>query len=142
MKHYQLAPGESTDHPGVTVRIRWRGWLHYFVIVTGKHKDERAMICTQCDHDWNEDELLEGGGCPICDSPPGQPNAATLELCFWEALKRCASDDDVPLNLTLRDAADTGSGIELPNPIPSQLWRYMADAHAELHAVAFAENTR
>lgn len=28
------------------------------------------MICTQCGHNWNRDELLEGGGCPICDSAP------------------------------------------------------------------------
>ena len=67
---------------------------------------------------------------------PGQPNASTLELCFWEALKRCAMDDDVPIELRLRSEDDKGSGIELPNPIPPKLWQYMADAHAELRTAA------
>lgn len=69
-------------------------------------------------------------------SEPGQPNAATLELCFWEALKRCAMDEEVPIDVELCSGGDTGSGIELPNPIPSKLWEYMAVAHAELRAAA------
>lgn len=69
-------------------------------------------------------------------SEPGQPNAATLELCFWEALKRCALDEDVPINLALRSDDDTGSGIELPNPIPPKFWEYMASVHAELRTAA------
>lgn len=69
-------------------------------------------------------------------SEPGQPNAATLELCFWEAVMRCARDGDVALELSMRAEDDQGSGIELPNPIPHQLWQYMADAHAELRTAA------
>jgi hypothetical protein len=69
-------------------------------------------------------------------SEPGQPNAATLELCFWEAIKRCALDDEVPLSLVLCDGTEDTSGMTLPNPLPPQLWQYMAAAHAELRAAA------
>jgi hypothetical protein len=69
-------------------------------------------------------------------SEPGQPNAETLEVCFWEAIKRCALDDEVPIAIVVRDSYDDAAGITLPNPIPPQLWQYMAEAHAELRAAA------
>ncbi len=69
-------------------------------------------------------------------SEPGQPNAATLELCFWEAIKRCILDEDVPINVELRSVDDTATGMELPNPIPPKLWEYMAAAHSELRTAA------
>lgn len=69
-------------------------------------------------------------------SEAGQPNAATLELCFWEAIARCVKDEDVPISLEVCNGDETGRGITLPNPLPTQLWQYMAAAHAELRCAA------
>lgn len=92
-----------------------------------------VWTCPDCGMNWTEQRTP----CP-CSRPEesGQPNASTLELCFWEAVLRCALDENVPINLSMCSDNDAGSGIELPNPIPPQLWQYMADAHAELRASA------
>lgn len=66
---------------------------------------------------------------------PGQPNAAVLELCFWEALKRCAADEGVPLQVVSCDGDDDG-GISFGPRMPAEFWQYMETALDELREAA------
>jgi hypothetical protein len=93
--------------------------------------DVDGWTCPNCQMNWTEQPMQ----CPCVNPEPGQPNAATLELCFWEAVKRCVLDDEVPMAVEL-DCNSDRTGIELPNPIPPKLWKYMAAAHAELRTAA------
>lgn len=87
---------------------------------------EARWSCPECGMNWTEPP----DPCPCGD--PGRPNPATMELCFWEAITRCVLDEQVPLTVSLCDGTETSQDITLPNPIPPQLWRYMAEVHAEL----------
>lgn len=96
---------------------------------------EDGWTCPDCGMNWTSPP----NPCPCGDpnrgypNEVGQPNAAVLELAFWEALKRCALDEQSPITLSPCGEGERG-GISFGRRIPDELWQHMAAALADLRA--------
>lgn len=87
--------------------------------------------CPDCGMNWTEPPTR----CPCGVPEPGQPNAAIIELAFWEAVTRCVRDENSPITLVPLAPGEKG-GINFGNRIPDELWQHMAAALQELRAAA------
>jgi hypothetical protein len=71
-------------------------------------------------------------------SEPGQPNAAVLKLAFWEAMRRCDTDERIhEIDTPCFNRVDKEGGDQLiDGHLPDEVWEHMAAAIQELRAAA------
>jgi hypothetical protein len=69
---------------------------------------------------------------------PGQPNGAVLKLAFWEAMRRCDTDERIHAMETLYfNRVDRDGGDQLIDGyLPKEVWEHMATAIQELRIAA------
>lgn len=68
-------------------------------------------------------------------SETGKPNAAVLQLAFWEAMKRCDTDARVH-DMEMPCFSRGGSDSLVDGYLPDLLWEHMSAALNELAEAA------